>query len=45
MIQEIPGQTLKIFVRPHFNVIARHRDATNHQNVTARDYQNVTATE
>jgi hypothetical protein len=39
MIQELPGQTLKIFVRPHFNVIASPQDETS------ADHQNVTATE
>jgi hypothetical protein len=28
MIQELLGQTLKIFVGPHFNVIASHQNAT-----------------
>jgi hypothetical protein len=27
MIQELSGQTLKIFVEPHINVIASHQNA------------------
>jgi hypothetical protein len=30
LIQELPGQTAKMFVEPHFNVIANH-----HQNANA----------
>jgi hypothetical protein len=46
-VQELPGQILKIFVGPHFNVIASHQNSTStdHQNATSTDHQNATSTE